>query len=202
MKSGAVRLNFTQSVFYGLVSVERILHLYKLVEDEVKDATNIFFDIHKNGYQMLRDEVDKIYEYVLLDEKILTKYAEENTDNIMLRVIDDDDCSSYYSHMALPIVAGVCYLCDYIVERNVQNVIYCHDMVISCFEIISWIKEDELGLDESGLDKLYNCMVAGEQIVDDELIELIEKSIVDGSPYKIDELKSFAIKHRVNIANY
>ena len=202
MESRVDRLNFTQSVFYGLVHVERILHLYKLVEEEVKDATNIFFDIHKDGYQMLRDEVDKIYEYLLLDEKILTKYAEENTDNIMLRIIDSDDCSGYYSNMALPIVAGVCYLCDYIVERNVQNIIYCHDMVISCFEIISWIIEDERGLDESGLDELYNRMVASEQIVDDELIELIERLIVEGSPYKIDELKSFAIKHRVDIGNY
>ncbi len=111
---------------------------------------------------MLRDEVDRIYEYVLLDEKILIKYAEENTDNIMLRVIDSDDCSNYYANMALPIVADVCYLCDYIVERNVQNIIYCHQMVISCFEIIVWIKEDERGLGESDSDKLYNRMVADE----------------------------------------
>ncbi len=36
------KLNFTQSVFYGLVHVERILHLYKLFEEEIKDEENIF----------------------------------------------------------------------------------------------------------------------------------------------------------------
>lgn len=152
------KLSKNEAVILGVFCVDRMLPYYVRFEDEISTEDDVFFEKFKEGYtklsQLLKIAIQSVNDSQNND---YSEYIEQ----CLELAPDTEEISSVPAVLAQNCAIGLSYIFQYLGDNNIQNINFCFQKLVECYEVAFEREEDfekyynVLGTDFSALFKTF-----------------------------------------------
>jgi uncharacterized protein len=159
------KLDTKAQLAFGAICCERLLPNYLAFIQEVAWGNIVFF----------RDALDLVWSYIA-GKKISIQEIKNNLSLCESVITDADDFPSLYASVARDACFSVCYLLEYLIEKNINAIVYiatyATDSVDMYVQVIEDLIPNSLDLEQRILE---HPLMQRELLQQQKDIELVEK---------------------------